>query len=176
MSNHEYIRKLWVDMSLFIAFAFLFIIPSTAILVSNNSKFGTTSLVYGRLGQMNLNTTNSINIQNIPVKKVHVGDIDVAYKMFGKGDPFILISGSGLVMDAWGPSILKELLRNHTVIIFDNRGVGNTTKGTEPFSIRQFANDSVSLRYALKILKADVLGFSMASFIAQEITLLHPEI
>ena len=27
------------------------------------------------------------------IKKVHVGDIDIAYKMFGKGDPIILISG-----------------------------------------------------------------------------------
>jgi pimeloyl-ACP methyl ester carboxylesterase len=124
---------------------------------------------------MNSNVTNSLNIQNIPVKKVHVGDIDIAYKVFGKGDPFILISGTGQVMGAWEPSILKELSRNHTVIIFDNRGVGNTTLGTKPFSIQQFANDTVSLLYALKIQKADVLGFSMASFIAQEITLLHPE-
>jgi hypothetical protein len=175
MSNPEYIRKLWVDMPLFIAFAFLFIIPSTAILVSNNNYAGTTNLAYGQPGQMNLNTTNSLNLQNIPVKKIHVGDIDIAYKVFGKGDPFILISGSGLVMDAWEPSILKELSRNHTVIIFDNRGVGNTTIGTKSFSIQQFANDTVSLLYALKIQKADVLGFSMASFIAQEITLLHPE-
>ena len=78
-------------------------------------------------------------------------------------------------MDAWEPSILIDLSRNHTVIIFDNRGVGNTTIGTKPFSIQQFANDTVGLLVALKIQKADVLGFSMASFIAQEITLLHPE-
>jgi pimeloyl-ACP methyl ester carboxylesterase len=78
-------------------------------------------------------------------------------------------------MDAWQPSILRDLSRNHTVIIFDNRGVGNTTVGTKSFSIQQFANDTVGLLDALRIQKADVLGFSMASFIAQEITLLHPE-
>ena len=175
MSNHESIRKLCVVILLFIALAFLFIIPSTAILISNNSRFGTTNLVYGQSDQMNSNITNSLNIQNMPIKKVHVGDIDIAYKVFGKGDPFLLISGSGLVMDAWEPSILKELSSNHTVIIFDNRGVGNTTIGTKPFSIQQFANDTVGLLGALKIQKADVLGFSMGSFITQEITLLHPE-
>ena len=175
MSNHESIRKLCVVIPLFIALAFLFIIPSTTILISNNSRFGTTNLVYGQSDQMNSNITNSLNIQNMPIKKVHVGDIDIAYKVFGKGDPFLLISGSGLTMDAWEPSILKELSSNHTVIIFDNRGVGNTTIGTKPFSIQQFANDTVGLLDALKIQKADVLGFSMASFIAQEITLLHPE-
>jgi pimeloyl-ACP methyl ester carboxylesterase len=63
-------------------------------------------------------------------------------------------------MDAWEPSLLKELSSNHTVIIFDNRGVGNTTIGTKPFSIRQFANDTVGLLDALKIQNADVLGFS----------------
>jgi alpha/beta hydrolase fold len=162
-------------MPVVIAFAFLLIIPNIGILISNNNNFEATNLVYAQPDQKSANITNSLNIQNIPVKKVHVGDIDIAYKVFGKGDPFLLISGSGLVMDAWQPSILRDLSRNHTVIIFDNRGVGNTTIRTKPFSIEQFANDSVGLLAALKIQKADVLGFSMASFIAQEITLLHPE-
>jgi pimeloyl-ACP methyl ester carboxylesterase len=70
---------------------------------------------------------------------------------------------------------VTKLSSNHTVIIFDNRGVGNTTSGTRPFSIEQFANDTVELLDALKIQKADVLGFSMASFVAQELTLMHPE-
>src|SRR5438445_10944448 len=131
MSNHEYTRKLWVVMPLFIAFAFLFIIPSTAISISNNSYFGTTNLVYGQLDHMNSNVTNSLNIQNIPVKKVHVGDIDVAYKTFGRGDPILLVSGASNVMDAWDPTVLRDLSSNHTVIIFDNRGVGNTTASTK---------------------------------------------
>jgi pimeloyl-ACP methyl ester carboxylesterase len=71
--------------------------------------------------------------------------------------------------------MLQELSFNHTVIVFDNRGVGNTTSGTRSFSIQQLANDTVGLLDALKVQNADVLGFSMGSFIAQEITLTHPE-
>jgi pimeloyl-ACP methyl ester carboxylesterase len=117
----------------------------------------------------------SLNIQDIQAKKVHVGDIDIAYKTFGKGDHILLISGSGNVMDVWPTHFLKELASNHTVIIFDNRGVGNTTVGTRPLSIGQFANDTVGLLDALDIQRIDVLGFSMASFIAQQLALTHPE-
>lgn len=134
-----------------------------------------THLVNGQSNQSNFNVTDSQNVQNISTKKVHVGDIDIAYKIFGNGNPILLISGSGNVMDVWPTHFLKELASNHTVIIFDNRGVGNTTAGTRPFSIGQFANDTVGLLDALDIQRTDILGFSMASFIAQQLTLTHPE-
>ncbi len=56
--------------AVFIAFAILFISPSTAILLSNNSNFSTTNLVYGQPDQMNSNVTNSLNIHGIPVQKL----------------------------------------------------------------------------------------------------------
>jgi pimeloyl-ACP methyl ester carboxylesterase len=121
-------------------------------------------------------TTNSINVQNIPSKKVHVGDIDIAYNTFGKGEPIILINGYSFAMDSWHPTLLEKLAANHTVIIFDNRGIGNTTSGDdEQFSIGQFANDTASLLDALKIKKADVLGWSMGGAIAQELAINHPD-
>ncbi len=134
-----------------------------------------SQFVYGQPNQTKFGLVGLQNIQDIPVKKVHVGDIDIAYKTFGRGDPILLISGSGNVMDVWPTHFLKELASNHTVIIFDNRGVGNTTVGTRPFSIAQFANDTVGLLDALDIQRTDVLGFSMASFIAQQLTLMYPE-
>jgi hypothetical protein len=45
-----------------------------------------------------------VNLQDIPLEKVNVGDIDIAYKMFGKGDPIMLIQGLGGKMDSWDPS------------------------------------------------------------------------
>jgi pimeloyl-ACP methyl ester carboxylesterase len=161
-----------------ITFIFLVsIIPSGNILTTTYNYFGTTNFAYGQTNQTNTNNESSgpLNIQNVPVKKVHVGDINIAYKTFGKGEPLLLISGAGMNMDAWEPSILRNLSTNHSVIIFDNRGVGNTTTGTKPFSVQQYANDTVGLLDGLKIQKADVLGFSQGSFTAQQLTITHPE-
>ena len=134
-------------------------------------------VVYGQSNpnQVNSNTTSSVNIQDIPLKKVRVGDIDIVYKMFGKGEPILLISGATGDMNSWDPSTLKSLSSNHTVIIFDNRGVANTTTGSEAFSIQQFANDTVGLLDVLKIQKADVLGHSMGGIVAQQLAVTHPE-
>ena len=55
------------------------------------------------------------------IKKVHVGDIDIAYKMFGTGDPIILISGYSAPLEFWDSTVLEKLASNHTVIIFDNQ-------------------------------------------------------
>jgi pimeloyl-ACP methyl ester carboxylesterase len=149
-----------------VIFLFVLIISTFTIVIN-------TPLIYGQTNQTD--NIDLLNIHDISAKKVHVGDIDIAYKIFGRGNPILLISGSGNVMDVWPTHFLKELALNHTVIIFDNRGVGNTTAGTRPFSIDQFANDTVGLLDALDIQRTDVLGFSMASFIAQKITLTHPE-
>jgi hypothetical protein len=89
--------------------------------MSNSGYFGFAKVAYGQSdpNQMNSNTTSSsVNIQDIPLKKVCVGDIDIAYKTLSKGEPFLLIGGNG-----WEPSILRNLSTNHTVIVFDNRGV-----------------------------------------------------
>jgi alpha/beta hydrolase fold len=130
---------------------------------------------YGQASQMNSNSNsnnntiaNSLDVQNIPAKKVHVGDIDVAYKVFGKGDPILLFNGASDSMNAWDPSFLRSLSSNHTVIVFDNRGVGNTTTGSKPYSMQLLANDTAGLMDALKIQKANVFGYSLGSYIAQQ--------
>ena len=64
---------------------------------------------------------------------------------------------------------------NHTITVFDNRGIGETIVGTKPFSIKQFATDTAGLLDALHIEKADVFGASFGSFVAQELTLNYPE-
>jgi len=128
-------------------------------------------LVYGQTNQ----TISSVDLLNIPAKKVHVGDIDIGYKMVGKGDPILLFNGASDNMDAWDPSFLKGLSSNHTVIVFDSRGIGNTTAGSKPYSMQLLANDAAGLLDALNIDKADVFGYSLGSFIAQQFTVSYPE-
>jgi pimeloyl-ACP methyl ester carboxylesterase len=157
-----------------IIFMFIVIIPATAIIVLTTTTT-TNNPVYGQQDKTNFNATDSSNIQNIPAKKVQVGDIETAYKMLGKGDPILLYNGASDGMDAWDPSLLTNLSSNHTVIVFDSRGLGNTTMGSKPYTYQQLANDAAGLLDALKIPKADVLGYSLGSYIAQQITIMYPD-
>jgi len=70
-----------------------------------------------------------------------------------------------------GSYFLKGLYVNHTVIVFDNHGIGNTTVGSKNFSIDQFVKDSTGLLDALKINKFDILGYSLGGMIAQKLAL-----
>jgi pimeloyl-ACP methyl ester carboxylesterase len=117
-------------------------------------------------------------LDNMPSHSVTVGDIDIAYKQIGRPDakPIILITGASATMDMWNPLLLEQLASaNYRVIIFENRGVGESTVGTKEFSISQFANDTLGLLDALGISKADVLGWSMGGFIAQQLALTNPD-
>ncbi|HEX5978861.1 MAG TPA: alpha/beta hydrolase, partial [Nitrososphaeraceae archaeon] len=129
-------------------------------------------------------TSQSFSLDNIETKKVRVGDIDIAYKIFGKGKPLLLIPGFSMTMDMWDPNMLNRLSSNHTVIVFDNRGIGQTNAGndTNKFSIAQFANDTAGFLAALKLddgsrsnsQPIDILGLSLGGFIAQEYALTYP--
>jgi pimeloyl-ACP methyl ester carboxylesterase len=151
-----------------VIFLFVLIIPPSIIATN-------TPLVYGQTNQSIAENEDLLNIQDIPAKKVHVGDIDIAYKMLGRGDPIVLFNGGSDGMDAWDPSFPRSLSSNHTVIVFDSRGIGNTTSGSKPYTYQQLANDIAGLLDALKIPKADVLGYSLGSYIAQQLAIMYPD-
>ena len=156
----NYIKKLKEVLSV-ILFG---LIISTSIIVVN------APLVYGQSNQ----TISNADLLNIPAKKVHVGDIDIGYKMLGKGEPILLFNGASDNMNAWDEAFLKGLSSNHTVIVFDQRGIANTTIGSKSYTYQQLANDSAGLLDALKIPKADVMGYSLGSYLAQQLTITYP--
>jgi pimeloyl-ACP methyl ester carboxylesterase len=147
-----------------VIFLFVFIISTSITLIY-------TPLVYGQTNRL----ISSVDSLNIPVKKVHVGDIDIGYKILGKGKPILLFNGASDNMNAWDAGFLKSLSSNHTVILFDQRGIANTTIGTRPYTYQQLANDSAGLLDALKIPRADVLGYSLGSYLAQQLTITYPD-
>src|ERR671913_648015 len=174
MSDHRLVRK---DHLILIAAAAPMLIIASS-LIGIDGYFGTPKIAYSQSDQDQMNsntTTNSVNIQDIPLEKVRVGDIDIAYKMFGKGEPILLFNGASDGMDAWDPSFLTGISSNHTVIAFDQRGIANTTAGSRPYTYQQLANDTAGLLDALKISKADVMGYSLGSYLAQQLTMMYPD-
>ncbi|MBA7481741.1 putative non-heme bromoperoxidase BpoC [subsurface metagenome] len=127
------------------------------------------------LGTFTQNVSSSQQtLEKGATRGVAVGDIEVAYQIFGEGDPLLLIMGYSGTMDLWAPEVLKELASKYQVIIFDNRGMGKTTASDKEFTIELFADDTRGLLDALGIERAHVLGWSLGTYIAQELALRYP--
>ncbi len=104
-----------------------------------------------------------------------VGDIEVGYTIYGDGYPLIMIMGFSGTRDMWDPNVIAELSSRYKVIVFDNRGMGETTSGEKVFTIEQFADDTAGLIDALGISQANVLAWSMGNEIAFELVFRHPD-
>ncbi|MGH2496135.1 MAG: alpha/beta fold hydrolase [Ktedonobacteraceae bacterium] len=104
---------------------------------------------------------------------VRVNNIDMYYEIHGEGEPIVLIAG--LNSDhALYKGILSQLAAKYKVIVFDNRGVGRTSKPDIPYSIDMMADDTAGLLNALGIAQAHILGTSMGGRIAVSLALQHP--
>lgn len=150
-------------------------IPLTSLIVSTIFLILLSFSIAPTLSNAESLVNQSIDLRDIETKKIHVGDIEMAYKIFGTGPAILLINGYSAPLDFWDPLLINKLASNHTIITFDNRGIGNTSSGNKEFSIPQFAQDTVGLMEALKIDKADILGWSMGGMVAQELTISNPD-
>jgi pimeloyl-ACP methyl ester carboxylesterase len=102
--------------------------------------------------------------------------IDYAYRETGAGDlRLILFQHFRGNLDNWDPVLIDALATTRRVIAFDNTGVGGST-GTTPPTVTQMAHDALAFLEALQITQADLLGFSIGSFVAQEIALIRPDV
>lgn len=103
-----------------------------------------------------------------------INGIDIYYEEHGHGDPLLLVMGLAADSVAWMFQ-LPDFSEHYRTIVFDNRGVGRSSKPAGPYSIAQMADDAASLLEHLEIERAHVVGVSMGGMIAQELALRHPQ-
>src|SRR6516162_8554095 len=104
------------------------------------------------------------------IERVAAGNgIDYAYRDVDGGEvPLVLLQHFRGNLDNWDPALIDDLAAERRVVTFDNRGVGGTT-GVTPNTIEAMAHDAVAFIDAMGFQKVDLLGFSIGSFVAQEI-------
>ncbi len=96
------------------------------------------------------------------------------YELHGAGSPLVLVSGYSGDHTQWG-DVLDALAREHRVLIFDNRGIGQTKDGGEPLTAEAMADDTVALARSLGMETFNVVGQSMGGTIAQALAWRHPD-
>jgi pimeloyl-ACP methyl ester carboxylesterase len=100
--------------------------------------------------------------------------IEYTYRQVGEGTPaLVLLQHFRGNLDNWDPELIDALARDRRVVTFDNAGVAGST-GTTPSTVAQMARDAIAFIDALELGAADILGFSIGSFVAQEIALIRP--
>ena len=113
--------------------------------------------------------------QNVQLQTASVNGVQLGYRIIGSGPPLLLIMGYAGTMDVWDAAMVGELAQQRAVILFDNRGMGHSTIDDTPLSMKLMASDAAALLDAIGIERADVMGWSMGSIIAQEMALAHPD-
>ena len=103
--------------------------------------------------------------------------VDYAYRLTGASGtpPLVGLQHFRGNLDNWDPALIDALARGRQVMTFDNRGVA-ASSGATPNTVAQMALDAIDFIDALGIGPVDLLGFSIGSFLAQEIALVRPSI
>ena len=116
----------------------------------------------------------------LPNKLVRAANgIDYAYRDTGPGTiggvPLVLFQHFRGNLDSWDPALIDALASARRVITFDNAGVAGST-GTTPDTVEQMAHDAIAFIAAMDFGQVDLLGFSIGSFVAQQVALTRPAI
>ncbi len=105
-----------------------------------------------------------------------VNGIDINYRLEGDGpETVVLVNGLADDLETWVFQMDDLLGAGFRVLRFDNRGVGQTTAPTGPYTSRMLADDARALVDELGLTGFHMMGVSMGGMIAQEYAINHGE-
>lgn len=105
-----------------------------------------------------------------------INGLDLYHEVYGELDgsgpaPLLLIPGAFMATDSMSPWV-SAFSSARPVISFDQQGHGRTPDTSRTMSYARFADDAAALLHALKVDRADVLGYSQG--VALQLALRHP--
>ena len=109
--------------------------------------------------------------------RVQNSDVTLSYRVFGQGPPVLIING-GFGTDSVGfEGLAQELSAAHQTILFDRRGVGQSTMKTidqRTMTMDLLVEDLEVIRRELKLTSWSILGHSFGGMLAAHYTATHP--
>ena len=106
--------------------------------------------------------------------EVETNGIKIHYAIYGQGSPVIFLHGGLANANYWGNQV-PAVAAKHTVILMDSRGHGRSTRDARPYGYDLMADDVVALMDALKIAKADFVGWSDGAILGIDLELRHKD-
>jgi pimeloyl-ACP methyl ester carboxylesterase len=107
--------------------------------------------------------TGALDYSETPNQYVVVDGTKLAYRTIGhrsNAPGLVLFQHFTGTMDDWDQSMVEELAKNRSLVIFDNAGIG-ASEGKTPDSVGSMAHYAEGLLDALHLNQVDGLGFSL---------------
>jgi pimeloyl-ACP methyl ester carboxylesterase len=105
--------------------------------------------------------------------------IRYAYRRFGDATtdavPLLFLQHFRGNLDNWDPDLVDAIAEQREVILVDYAGVGGSS-GRPRTDVTASAQDILAFTDALGLRRIDLLGFSLGGFVAQEVTLIRPQL
>lgn len=98
-------------------------------------------------------------------REIKANGVTIHVRIGGSGPAVVLIHGFGETGDMWAP-LAASLVRNHTVIVPDLRGMGRSSTPAGGFSKMNQATDIAALMDALKVVRSDVVAHDIGNMVA----------
>ena len=89
--------------------------------------------------------------------------------------PVVLVMGTGGRCAGWLPFQVPALSAHRDVVIYDHRGVGESTDPGTPFTTADLGRDLVALLDALSLERVDAVGHFLGAMTIQEAAIRAPE-
>jgi len=104
-----------------------------------------------------------------------VGELVLNYRVDGDGPhPLVCLHGVGSYLEAWS-GVVERLKRLCTIVSFDLRGHGQSSKVKGRYEIDDFVQDTLALARHAGFDSFHLAGFSLGGLIAQRVALTHPD-
>ena len=100
--------------------------------------------------------------------------VRIAWERHGSGAPLLLIHGLGYARWGWEP-VLPGLAERFDVVLFDNRGIGESDAPPGPYTAGEMADDAIQVLDEAGVDRAHVVGTSLGGMVAQELALGYPD-
>ena len=101
-------------------------------------------------------------------------DVEIYYEVHGAGEALVFLSETACDGEVWKINQVPEFSRDHKVIIHDYRGTGQSSKPSNDYTTKIFAEDVIALLDDLEIADAIIVGHSMGGRVAQLLALDYP--
>ena len=102
-------------------------------------------------------------------------DISLYYERAGNGDPLLFISGTGGDLRNKPSAMDGPLAKQFDMTAYDQRGLGQSDKPDQLYSMADYADDALRLLDHLKWDRARVVGVSFGGMVAQNLAVAHPD-